>query len=77
MVQNHGFGGSTDRDLVQYADRLLHPFAPAIAAFQTGSNDYVGLTGTDEEMAAAALIAGKKKISRPSTRRCRAAGSSS
>ncbi len=48
-VQNHGFGGSTDHDLVQYADRILYPYAPKIVFFQTGSNDYVNLSGTDEE----------------------------
>lgn len=48
-VQNHGFGGSTDRLLVQYADRLLYPYEPSIVFFQTGSNDYVSLPGTDAE----------------------------
>lgn len=48
-VQNHGFGGSTDRDLVERADSLLYPYAPAVVFFQTGSNDYVSLGGTDEE----------------------------
>ena len=36
-VQNHGFGESTDRLLVQYADRLLYPYGPKIVFFQTGS----------------------------------------
>ena len=48
-VQNHGFGGSTDQDLVERADTLLYPYAPAVVFFQTGSNDYVSLDGTDEE----------------------------
>ena len=48
-VQNHGFGGSTDKDLVERADTLLYPYAPAVVFFQTGSNDYVSLNGTDEE----------------------------
>lgn len=48
-VQNHGFGGSTDKDLVERADRLLYPYNPQIVFFQTGSNDYVSLKGTDEE----------------------------
>ncbi len=48
-VQNHGFGGSTDHDLVERADTLLYPYAPAVVFFQTGSNDYVSLDGTDEE----------------------------
>lgn len=40
-VLNHGFGGSTDPDLIRYADRLLYPYQPEIVVFQTGSNDYV------------------------------------
>lgn len=48
-VQNHGFGGSTDKLLVEYADVLLFPYRPDIVFFQTGSNDYVSLSGTDEE----------------------------
>ena len=48
-VQNHGFGGSTDELLAEYADRLLYPYQPDIVFFQTGSNDYVNLSGTDEE----------------------------
>ena len=48
-VQNHGFGGSTDKMLVQYADQILYPYEPKIVFFQTGSNDYVVETGTEEE----------------------------
>lgn len=48
-VQNHGFGGSTDKDLVQRADTLLYPYKPQIVFFQTGSNDYVSLEGADDE----------------------------
>lgn len=48
-VQNHGFGGSTDKLLVEYADKLLYPYDPSIVFFQTGSNDYVSLSGSDEE----------------------------
>ena len=54
-VQNHAFGGSSDSDLVEYADRLLFPYDPEIVFFQTGSNDYVGMSGTDEEKAAACI----------------------
>lgn len=38
-VQNHGIGGSTDEELLRYADRLLYPFNPSIAFLQTGSNE--------------------------------------
>ena len=48
-VQNHGFGGSTDRLLMRYADRLLYPYEPKIVFFQTGSNDDVEQPGTDAE----------------------------
>jgi len=45
VVQNHGFGGSTDTDLMAYANDLLYPYEPSIVFFQTGSNDLAeGLT---------------------------------
>lgn len=54
-VQNHGFGGSTDKLLVRYADRLLYPYKPKIVFFQTGSNDLTQMAGTDEEKVAACM----------------------
>ena len=54
-VLNHGFGGCTDKDLLKYADRILYPYEPKIVFFQTGSNDYVKLPGTDEEKANACM----------------------
>lgn len=54
-VQNHGFGGCTDQDLMHYADKLLYPYHPAIVFFQTGSNDYVSLKGTDAEKVASCM----------------------
>lgn len=48
-VINHGFGGSTDVDMVHYANTAAFPYEPAIIVFQTGSNDYGGLEGTDAE----------------------------
>ena len=54
-VQNHGFGGCTDQDLMHYADKLLYPYHPAIVFFQTGSNDYVSMKGTDAEKVAACM----------------------
>lgn len=60
-VQNHGFGGSTDELLMQYAGRILYPYEPAIVFFQTGSNDYVHLSGADEEIVAACM-ANKRKM---------------
>lgn len=54
-VQNHGFGGCTDQDLLHYADKLLYPYNPSIVFFQTGSNDYVSLKGTVEERVEACM----------------------
>ena len=54
-VQNHGFGGSTDKLLVQFAPKLLFPYEPSVVFFQTGSNDYVLLKGIDEEKIAACM----------------------
>lgn len=54
-VQNHGFGGSTDKMLVDFADRILIPYQPDVVFFQTGSNDYITLSGTDEEKVAACI----------------------
>lgn len=34
---------------MKYADRLLYPYEPAVVVFQTGSNDYVNMTGSDDE----------------------------
>lgn len=48
-IVNSGFGGSTDKLMNQYADKLLYPFNPNIVFFQTGSNDYVEMSGTEEE----------------------------
>lgn len=51
-VLNHGFGGSTDRLLMEYADLLVYPYEPDIVFFQTGSNDYANQTGTDAQIVA-------------------------
>jgi lysophospholipase L1-like esterase len=39
-VQNHGFGGSSDKDLMENADVLLYPYEPSVIVFQSGSNDF-------------------------------------
>lgn len=51
IVQNHGFGGSSDSDLLERADTLLYPYEPSVVVFQTGSNDYTKLEGTPDEVA--------------------------
>ena len=48
-IQNHGFGGSNDMLLYDYADELLFPYNPDIIFIQTGSNDYIKLAGNEEE----------------------------
>lgn len=62
-VQNHGFGGSTDKDLVERADKLLYPYKPQIVFFQTGSNDYVSLKGSDGEKIAKCIEYKKQMFS--------------
>lgn len=54
-AQNHGFGGSTDKLLVEYSPVLLYPYQPDIVFFQTGFNDYVSLSGSDEEKVSACM----------------------
>lgn len=56
IVQNHGFGGSADKDLMYFADRLLYPYKPTVVFFQTGSNDIAGGLTVDE------IIANKDKM---------------
>lgn len=63
-VQNHGFGGSTDVMLMERAERLLFPYEPKIVVFQTGSNDYVRRSGTDEEKIRACMDYKKEMFSR-------------
>ena len=48
-IVNAGFGGSTDKLLSKYASELLYPYEPQIVFFQTGSNDYVDMNGSDDE----------------------------
>ena len=63
-VQNHGFGGSTDKDLMRRADKLLYPYNPKIVVFQTGSNDYVGLPGSDDEKVEACMAYKREMFTR-------------
>ena len=60
-VQNHAFGGSTDKDLELWAEYMLYPYNPQYVFFQTGSNDYVESTAaTDEEKVSEAMEFKKK-----------------
>ena len=55
-VQNHAFGGSTDKDLLTWAEFMLYEYTPKYVFFQTGSNDYIESTApTDEEKVAEAM----------------------
>jgi lysophospholipase L1-like esterase len=49
-VQNHGFGGSTDVDLMNYAGRLLYPYKPYAVFLQNGTNDYLSGETAQEMM---------------------------
>ena len=55
FIVNAGFGGSTDKLLVKYADELLYSYHPQVVFFQTGSNDYVEMQGTDDEKISACM----------------------
>ena len=54
-AQNHGFGGATDVLLMHYAERILFPYSPDIVVVQSGSNDYMGLSGSLQEKAETSL----------------------
>ena len=47
-VSNNGFGGSTDELMMKYADELLFPYHPKVVFFQTASNDFANMSGSDE-----------------------------
>lgn len=49
VIQNHAFGGSTDKDLVYWAKCMLYDYNPSVIFLQTGSNDYVECKETTEE----------------------------
>ena len=59
-AQNHGFGGATDVLLMHYAGRILIPYAPSLIVVQSGSNDYMGLTGSLQEKAETSLALKKR-----------------
>ena len=54
-AQNHGFGGATDVLLMHYARRILFPYRPGIVVVQSGSNDYMGLSGSLKQKARTSL----------------------
>ena len=54
-AQNHGFGGATDVLLMHYAPRILFPYRPGVVVVQSGSNDYMGLTGSLQKKAVTSL----------------------
>ena len=61
-VQNMAFGGSTDKDLVKWAECLLYPYHPKVVFFQTGSNDYVESPAPTDEEKIAECMTFKKKM---------------
>lgn len=49
-TQNHGFGGSTDALMKQYAPEMLYPYKPSVVFIQTGSNDNASGLSLEEIM---------------------------
>ena len=60
-VQNHSFGGSTDKLLLKYADKLLYQYEPAIVVLQISQMR---------------LLRSRRKCLKRSTRICRKPSSS-
>lgn len=64
-VVNNAFGGSTDRDLLHWAEFLLYAYEPQCIFFQTGSNDYVeSEKPTDAEKVAESMEFKKEMFSK-------------
>ena len=61
-VQNHAFGGSTDKELYYWAPYILYPYQPPFVFFQTGSNDYVASKAATDELKVQEAVAYKKKM---------------
>ena len=61
-VQNHAFGGSTDKDLREFAQFMLYPYNPQIVFFQTGSNDYVDSEAETDEAKVEEAMSFKKEM---------------
>ena len=61
-VQNHAFGGSTDKELLMWAESMLYPYEPCFVFFQTGSNDYVESKAPTEAEKVAEAMAFKKEM---------------
>lgn len=55
-VANSGIGEATDKDLVQYADKLLYNYNPNIVVFQTGSNNYIKAKGNVDEIVKSCML---------------------
>lgn len=61
-VQNHAFGGSTDKDLHEFAQFMLYPYNPKFVFFQTGSNDYVMSEAETDELKVEEAMTFKKQM---------------
>jgi len=61
-VENHAFGGSTDKDLEYWAKYMLYPYQPALVFFQTGSNDYVESDAETDGQKVSEAMEFKKKM---------------
>ena len=61
-VQNHAFGGSTDKDLELFAPYMLYAYNPQYVFFQTGSNDYIESEAETDELKVAEAMEFKKQM---------------
>ena len=61
-VSNGGFGGSTDELMSHYAEELLYPYHPKIVFFQTASNDFASIGGSDEYKLSTSLTRKKQML---------------
>jgi lysophospholipase L1-like esterase len=68
VIQNHGFGGSTDALLLKCAPKLLIPHRPSVAVFQTGSNDLAFGATLDQVLAAKFTMFDEFHAALPTTR---------
>jgi lysophospholipase L1-like esterase len=68
VIQNHGFGGSTDALLRKCAPQLLFPYHPSVAVFQTGSNDLAFGATLDQVLAAKFTMFDEFHAALPTTR---------
>ena len=68
QVINRGFGGSRISDVLQYADRIVIPYAPRLVIVQAGGNDIRAGRKPEEVFAEFKAFVSKVRASLPDTR---------